>query len=433
MEFFELVEDNVEFIKWYYKFYKNNKFTDKYYENIREFLKKNIFEFNETKEYISCINDIGVIHSSDLLTYYYISRLFYSIEDIYKKKGGNDKLKNEMIDIYFNLINFLLKTNIFSPNDDIDQKDIGNGIYLNKNKKFRENLAKEILIKYLERCETSKFFNFLKTYYNLKEIEIIIQKRIKRWNDIGKNVEIAEIKNKLLGYYKNKTIISNDGCLKKLCRDKTPPFLLKNVGLATEMFVYIYLITQNYGYIVPLLLHQRLYSNIEEILSKKINEEEAIKEKYVMIPTDFLLLSKGKTYALELGRGKTELISTLASIAAIPTIYIDATLNVGHKFGYKCNYCFNSFDVCNKYIENFKIGKTKEKLDCKECEYSDECKSKVYEYKLCKDKKIIKHIHVSCYNDMKKKYKDALIINEEKGAMPTYPAVTGLEKLSLGL
>lgn len=431
MNFLNLIGNNAYFLEKYMSFYKDNDITNPFYEKTRLFLENEIFELKESSKYISSLDKIGVIHSSDLLTYYYVSRLLYSFEEIYKdSRKSKYSLKDEVIDLYFGLINFLLLTNIFPPNEDIDKYDIGNGKYEEIHKSLRLNLIKELLPKQIKSLNDELFNKFVESYFQFREIKKIFGVTTSSWKDLfGKaqydRKKIEEyIKEKDIDYFKdNKKIFD-------FCKEETPPFLLKNVGLASELFVLLYLLSLNCGYVIPLLLHQRIFSNFKDLFSEK-SSYNGIKEKFVMIPTDFLLLKKGRTFALELGRGKTELISTLASISGIPTIFIDVNSNLGPKLGYKCNYCFTSFTVCQKYIDNFKKGTMEQRIEsCSGCNYLSDCQSKVYQYTLKAKPNIKKHIHCSCYDQMTPVQKDLIEVGETM--LPSYPIVKGLDKLELG-
>jgi len=358
-----------------------------------------------------------------------VSRLLYSFEGIYKESRRPKKIiKNDVIELYFNLINFLLLTNIFPPNDNIDKYDIGNGKYNRMHINLRIGLIKGVLPEFLLKIDNVAFHHFIQDNFSLSEIKGILKMSpCQTWKKLFTNKKFK--RNIIIDFIKSQ----NDNYIKikflKYCKNDTPSFLLKNVGLATEIFVLLFLLLQNYGYIIPLLLHQRIFRNFRDVFSSNTSSKD-IKEKYIMTPTDFLLLSKGRIFALELGRDKPELISTLASISGIPTVYIDAKLNLGPKFGYKCNYCFVSFTICRKYIDLFKIGKI-EKVTCSNCVYINNCRDKVYAYNLKNNDKIKKHIHCSCYEKMTSVQKELIYISLEP--LPTYPIVTGLDKIELGL
>lgn len=432
MELFELIRKNLEFLENYHNFFKNNSITTPYYNRIRDFLSNNIFNLEYSKEYISDVKDIGVIHASDLLTYHYVSRLMYSVHDARKKVlTGLNGLKDELIDAFFNLINFLLLSNIFPPNDGIDTKDIGNGKYENEHKNLRFHLIKNLLPSILREYNDSEFQTFVKKCYTIAELITICPllsggtwDRIFNHPNFSKDEIITFLETQPYSYF-------NRRGLDTYCRNDAPSFLLKNVGLATELFVYLSLISMEYGYVIPLLLHQRLFSCLKNIFSGSITTSD-IEEKNILVVTDFLLISKGRIYALELGRGKPDLISSFASVSGIPTIFIDAHLNLGPKFGYKCNLCYNSFTICKKYIKEFKLGNINPEPLCLDCEFSNTCKDKTYQFVWIDDRSVKGHIHKECYDLLSttKKSKFEIDINV---IYSTYAIVENLEKLKLGL
>jgi len=418
-----LINQNDQFLINYLEFFKNNSINHQYYNRIKNWLQNNNLDLKHSSEYISSLHNIGVIQTADLLTYLFCGRLIYSFEKIYKQsvKGSSD-LGNEVVDELFQLINFLLLTNIFPPNDNIDHQDIGNGKYTDVHLDLRANLIDNILPKLIDILDEVSFMEFLQFHFKLSELKKISQIKCNSWNQFFSHTSYnsSVLKNHIIQNYS-----SYRNRFDYYCKTDAPPFLPKNVGLATEIFVYLFLMANDYGYVVPLLLHQRLFSNFLEVFSPNKNVS-VVKENYVMVPTDFLLLKRGRVVALELGRGKPELISGFASISGIPTIFVDSYLNLGPKLGYKCNYCFNSLAICQKYIDNFKQGIITD-IDCSDCSFLNTCNDKVYEYNF---KDLKKHIHCDCYNQLTQKFKSQLKINSNP--LPVYPEVIGLDKLRLG-
>ena len=96
--------------------------------------------------------------------------------------------------------------------------------------------------------------------------------------------------------------------------------MIKNIGLAKELFVFHKLISQNIGFVIPTLLYQRIFKALYEAPSKKSNQ------LFVVRVPDFLVIKGGRVVGIELGRErqffgtrKAELITTFSSACGIPT------------------------------------------------------------------------------------------------------------------
>ncbi|MEM3715402.1 MAG: hypothetical protein QXF82_10695, partial [Nitrososphaeria archaeon] len=131
--------------------------------------------------------------------------------------------------------------------------------------------------------------------------------------------------------------------------------LPKRVGIVPEILTYCWLIRKNYGYVLPLLLAQRLLGKGRSIT-----------------PPDFLLIrSKGEIFGLEVGIGKEEQIASFSSITGIPVFTIGIG-SVEQPQPYRCDkclrwitYCPFVIDLCSRNED--KVGEVH--LSCESCSY----------------------------------------------------------------
>lgn len=200
-------------------------------------------------------------------------------------------------------------------------------------------------------------------------------------------------------------------------------------GLWHELLVYIFLLRNDCGYIIPLLLSQRLIGLKDNI-----------------VPPDFLLLSREKRlYGIEVGIGK-EVIqsSTFVLRTAIPTATVD-TLNSRTD---RCPICHRWIQFCPHVIDTYSdisLDITSEEVRClSHCtKYSqDEITSGICPYTKYKRNRIGQththhdfangyHYHYQCVLNNVNPDKRAEIINaRDVTALKThYPYYAGLEGL----
>ena len=227
----------------------------------------------------------------------------------------------------------------------------------------------------------------------------------------GKLFEDEQEKEKFYGFKSYEgVIVEKEG---KDIEDVFDSLLPKRVGFVPEILVYAYLIRKNYGYVVPLLLAQRLLG----------------KWSYI-IPPDFLLLrSKGEIFGLEVGTGKERQIASFSSITSIPVF----TVGIGtpeQPQPYRCGkcrkwiiYCDRVIEVCSKNQDNgrgYLICKKECPLYYKECPYTVYY-GEAYDYS-GKIRKL--RYHYSCVKD------DPLVKEKEFDLIAPIPFVSGLENIS---
>lgn len=194
--------------------------------------------------------------------------------------------------------------------------------------------------------------------------------------------------------------------------------LPKRVGIVPELLVYCYFIRKNYGYIVPLLTHQRILGG----------------EKSIIAPDFLLLRRKGEIIGLEVGAGptkKTEFrkqrqLAEFSSVTSIPVIIVGIG-SPEQPQPYRCGKCKLWITYCEKSIELCSENKDilgKDYINCNECERNESCSDKVYYGEAIdyfNEKRRLRYHYLCVYNEIKEK--DPRLI----GIVPT---VYGIEKLT---
>ncbi len=201
-------------------------------------------------------------------------------------------------------------------------------------------------------------------------------------------------------------------------------------GLWHELLVYIFLLRNNIGYIIPLLLHQKLYSLTDHL-----------------VPPDFLILSQDKRiYGIEVGIKKEIQSGSFSLKTAIPTATVDT---INSRNSDRCPYCLKWIAFCPFVIENYSdseynIGKIKVNClqDCNifnkqqiskgECKYSKYSRNRAetlfHTHHPYSDGK---HYHYQCVlKGVSNRMKNIIINSEDTTAIKThYPYYSGLEEL----
>ena len=198
-------------------------------------------------------------------------------------------------------------------------------------------------------------------------------------------------------------------------------------GLWHELLVFAFMLRENFGYIVPLLLVQRLYS----------------RNDYV-IPPDFLIITHTKDiYGVEVGR-KKEIQSGAFSIKTnIPTASLDTE---NSRVSDRCPICHNWIPFCDHIVNtycDFRKDIAKAEVRCiEECKlYTPEevgaGKCKYTKYSRSSTKKINHeytdglHYHYRCVlANLSQEKKKQVIESRDSVALKThYPYYSGLEAL----
>lgn len=225
--------------------------------------------------------------------------------------------------------------------------------------------------------------------------------------------------------------------LKKGASDASPEldkyfdsFLPKTAGgLWHELLVYIFILRNDLGYIMPLLLSQRLMSLYDNV-----------------VPPDFLLITHDKhMYGVEVGI-KKEIQSGLFSLKTdIPTATVDT---INSRASDRCPICKRWIPFCDFVIKNYSNSERpipKAKIRClEECDIfsekqiaSGECPYTKYSRKQIK-KEYAQHVyadglhyHYRCVlENVSENIKDKIILAKDSVAIKThYPYYSGLEAL----
>jgi hypothetical protein len=198
-------------------------------------------------------------------------------------------------------------------------------------------------------------------------------------------------------------------------------------GLWHELLVFIFLLRENLGYIIPLLLNQKFFSAINNI-----------------VPPDFLILANNsKIYGVEVGIKKEIQSGTFSLQTNIPTATIDT---INSRCSDRCPKCKRWILFCPQIIKDYSnMDKKIEKVEIKcldtctiykkddilngKCPYSkySRNKNKTINHKYCDGL----HYHYACVLEgLSKSDKKKLIKQKDKTAIKThYPYYSGLEPL----
>jgi hypothetical protein len=192
--------------------------------------------------------------------------------------------------------------------------------------------------------------------------------------------------------------------------------LPKSIGAAIELIVYAYLIRHNFGYVIPMLLNQRLISH----------------DSHLIAP-DFMIVKNGRIFGVEVKQAFQETpdhIFDFSSETSIPVVVarvpntVPLRCPVCKKWILYCDDIINRFSDSNQKIEDTKISCKKECKNFKKCDYitykgvlnSSENKELHYHYSCVRNKRFVKKL-------MKEKKE------QEKRLISYYPHVQGLGRL----
>lgn len=125
--------------------------------------------------------------------------------------------------------------------------------------------------------------------------------------------------------------------------------LPKSRGLAIELMTYLYLIHKNFGFIVPLLIHQRLLTATRNIA-----------------PPDFLIIKPdGRVFGIEVGYLKEGQSTEFVTRTSIPTVASE--LDQDQPF--RCPECNRWIAYCKRIINSYSEGVSQtEPVQCSDCE-----------------------------------------------------------------
>jgi len=209
------------------------------------------------------------------------------------------------------------------------------------------------------------------------------------------------------------------GARKKMYRviDSVLP---KSMGNATELLVFAYLLSNEVGYVIPLLEIQQ---------AQRLPGEEV-----KVIPPNFLIIKNGRIFGCEVGAGpsgvgKIQQCNIFMEKAGIPVI----TLRVnppGNNASYRCPKCDKWILYCDRIIEEYSKHKIDEVnsrgVNCFECPQLDTCDKAVYYGSIEKGGEV-RHYHYSCVKDIE--YVKETVKRSPEKISPLYLIVEGLEGL----
>jgi hypothetical protein len=201
-------------------------------------------------------------------------------------------------------------------------------------------------------------------------------------------------------------------------------------GLWHELLVYIFVIRNDLGYILPLLLHQKIYSKSDHL-----------------VPPDFLIITKDKrVYGIEVGIKKEIQSGSFSLKTAIPTATIDT---INSRNSDRCPRCKKWINFCPLVIQNYsnfnhEIERTEVKClrSCNiftreqilngECKYSKYSRGRAATLAHTHhDFADGKHYHYHCVlENVTQAKRNEIIAAEDTPAIKThYPYYSGLEEL----
>lgn len=340
-----------------------------YCENSKEFV--NTFEQLPVFDQLYNLKGRQMI-LADLIEYILLGRGFYAIGS----SRNNTELKGLFIKGVLHLVNLLMTYETVTINTD------------------RRNLFLDFLIEELPEIENEELFEDLRAF----------------GNPIGLPGSNAP---RNLANYFDKLLPKTAG------------------GLWHELLVYIFILRNNLGYILPLLLHQKIYS-LEDHL----------------VPPDYLLLTKDKRiYGIEVGTKKEIQSGSFSLKTAIPTATVDTN---NSRISDRCPSCNKWIGICPYVINNYsnvEIIIETIKVNCiNDCNlYSPEeisngiCKYTKYSRNHAKtlvfthhDYSNGKHYHYQCVlNNVTEQKRNQIIEAQDSVGIKThFPFYSGLEELS---
>lgn len=361
-------------------FSEASNFTDqndwKIYKKNYEALSKTILS-SDIELYNQLYNEEGrQMILGDILEYIFLARGYYAITS-----GGSKAKKRKMkkfIEIILRFVNILMSYETMTVDD-----------------KLRKTFLKKLKEK-IPEVEKEGLFN---TLINFK-------------GKVGLTREESDADKKLNKYF-----------------DKTLPKTAG--GLWHELLVFIFLLRHDLGFIVPLLLNQRLLS-----------------ASGALVPPDFLIITKDKDiYGIEVGTKKEIQSGSFSLNTNIPTATIDT---INSRSSDRCPICKKWIPFCEKVIRDFsdldrkiplspKIScleecdiYTKEEISegkCPYTKYSRE-KARTLEYTDIKYADGL-HYHYRCVlKALSEEKRNLLIESKDTTALKThYPYYSGLEML----
>jgi len=305
--------------------------------------------------------------------------------------------------------------------DFIEYIFFGRGYYSIKKIEDKENFIKAILY----------FVNLLICYEEMTISNDLRKIFLKKLGAKNKNITEEDHYDEMLNFSGSVGLKKGNSDATDILDKYYDSFFPKTAGgLWHELLVYIFLLRNDVGYIIPLLLNQKLLSGKKHI-----------------IPPDFLIITYNKNlYGVEVGTKKEIQSGTFSLQTNIPTATIDT---INSRASDRCPICKRWIPLCDFVINNFSnfdVKITKSEVRClDECKiYSSEeiilgkCPYTKYSRNSAKTLEHTNHefsnglhYHYRCVLDNVDEDKKNKIINaEDTIALKThYPYYSGLEEL----
>jgi hypothetical protein len=334
----------------------------------------------------------------------------------------NEKLLNSALDklkFYDQLYNYKGRQMILA--DFIEYIFLGRGYYAIKKIEDKENFIKAILY----------FVNLLICYEEMTISKDLRKKYLHELVSKNQNVAKEDQYDELINFNGKIGLTKKESDANNKLDKYYDSFFPKTAGgLWHELLVYIFLLRNDIGYIVPMLLNQRLLSGKKHI-----------------IPPDFLVITYNKNlYGVEVGTKKEIQSGTFSLQTNIPTATIDT---VNSRVSDRCPICKRWIPLCDFVIDNFSnfnVKITKSEVRClDECDrYSKEqiilgkCPYTKYHRGSAKTLEHTNHkfsnnlhYHYKCVLDkLDENMRNKIISAKDKIALKThYPHYSGLEEL----
>lgn len=277
---------------------------------------------------------------------------------------------------------------------------------------------------------TLNFVNILMSYENMTVNTSLRNKYLDSLKNSIKEVAKEKYFKNLRRYSKDVGLPNQSKKLKKINKyfDRLLPKTAG--GLWHEMLVFIFLLRQNYGHIIPLLLTQRFIGMHDNI-----------------IPPDYLIIGHDKRlYGIEVGTKKEIQSGTFSLQSAIPTATIDTSLS---RSSDRCPICKRWIQFCPFVIEKYSdfswdipddvvncitdcTRYSRDEIVQGKCLYTKYSRSKIIRDKHTQHPYADgKHYHYKCVLDeVDLQMKNMITEAEDERALKThYPYYSGLEAL----
>lgn len=196
-------------------------------------------------------------------------------------------------------------------------------------------------------------------------------------------------------------------------------FFPKIRGGLIELLVYIYLLQRRLGFVVSLLIQQRLLSGLRPSIA----------------PPDILLLrSKKEIVGLEIGRGKEKQSADFSLLTSIPTFSID----IVERQPFRCDGCGRWIIYCDKIIEFYSYVGVPNNHDyiiyCVDCPHFNggSCRDIIFHGEATNRYGVTREAryHLRCIDAARRREISADFDQYFESLVAYYPLVKGLEDFS---